>query len=62
MISVYGQNADKDSLKNGIKDYRVSAGNYGLSDEKLKFLMEKDTIVRVVYNKEKTMKTFTRNS
>jgi len=54
MISAYGQNADKDSLKKGIKDYRVSAGNYGrLSDEKLKFLMEKDTIVRVVYNKEK---------
>ena len=54
MISAYGQNADKDSLKKDIKDYSVSASNYGrLSVEKLKFLMEKDTIVRVVYNKEK---------
>lgn len=53
MISAYSQNADKDSLTKEIKDYSISAGNTGrLSDEKLKFLMEKDTIVRVVYNNE----------
>ena len=53
MYSAYGQNADKDSLKKEIKDYIIRAGNKGiLSAEKLKFLMEKDTVVRVVYNKE----------
>ena len=49
IISAYGQAADKDSL---MKDTSISESSYGrLSDKKLKFLLEKDTVIRVVYNK-----------